>query len=196
VRIKLKIYILLGFIIFPVGCATMLPSEKNIQALPWKDYNETEIAYKKVLPGETNIEDLKQLGFDLKKVSRAEEWNEIRARTYLLGTNPNTKTEDLPMGAQECLKAQAGCRARAFDVDLTETRGVGSFFKEKFGYHKKRQTTGSKLKAIFFYKVENEIVVFKIVDQQPFINDTKMTKDPLGPFNWFIDMGRAGSKMK
>lgn len=181
-------------ILFMTGCSAMLPSETHKPMLPWKSFDETASAYERVIEGGATLAELQKMGFALNKVSRAKEWNEITTRNFLLGPNQNTKIEDLPQGAQNCLLAEGGCRAWEFPILETSKQGVGNFLKEKLGWESVRKVLGWGHPAIFFYRIKDEVVVYKLRDPLPLINDTEVKKDPTGPLDWLISKGSWASK--
>lgn len=168
------------------GCSkTMMPYEANIPDMPWKSFDQVAAAYKEVVEGKTTLLELQKLGFDLRRVSRAKEWNEIATRNFLLGPNQNTRVEDLPLGAQECLLAQGGCRAQEFPIGEEESRGMGNFFMNLFmekllNIQKNRKVSGWGHPVIFFYRLSDKVALFKLSDPMPTISDKRSKSDPMG----------------
>ena len=54
------------FILFTLyGCTSLLPSSKAVVVVPWGSFQEVQTAYEKVVCNETNIHQLKKVGFDI-----------------------------------------------------------------------------------------------------------------------------------
>lgn len=167
-----------------------LPSEKEVPKLPWKDYAGVSNDYDRVVAGETTLTELKELGFDLSKVSDSMEWDTFTTRNFILP--PNMKIEDLPMELQMCTRG--GCRAQEFPVKKLAKNGIGNFFKEKLGYLKERNVIGWSHWTIFIYRIDDSVIIFKDRKPQPFIDRVETKKDPLGPFEWLFNTGRMAGR--
>ncbi len=46
------------------GCVRLLPSSKITVQSPWQDFDGARLAYEKIIPGVTTVDDMKKLGFD------------------------------------------------------------------------------------------------------------------------------------
>jgi len=170
-----------------MGCASsqeafsLLPREKTVRETPFRSFDEVYGTYLKVKP-KTTLTELKQLGFDPQKFSGAKEWNEISVQKFIRGEHKNIPLEELKPEAQAC--AQANGRAWEFKFDFSEKIGettFADFVKRELGYSHKDHVVGSSLWAWFCYD-ENDVVLYKLADLQPFIDETRVAKDPFSPF--------------
>lgn len=173
------------------GCATtreqpfmFLPSGKTIPTMVFKNFTEVEDAYAKVTEGATTLEELKALGFDPWRNSNAEVWNPLRVRDYLRGPHQtdNMALDQLKPGAQACL-AQAGT-AWKFNFGFTKTKGersAGDWIKREMGYETIDHITGAELQPWFCFN-DAGVVLHKVIDAKPFIDETKVSTDKFAPF--------------
>jgi len=150
--------------------------------MPFSDFAEAKKAFEAVIPGEATLYELSQLGFNLEKVSGSERWNSVRVRNYLLNGDapysPKLKGE-----ARACLDAHGEGLEFSFPFN-TLTRGESGFtdfVKREVGYQIRDRTTGARLWAWFCYDPATGVVLHKLRDEKPFIDELKITRDPFAP---------------
>jgi hypothetical protein len=168
------------------GCSinkALMPSEQRIQTLPWLSYSEMKLAYDRIVPSapdtDTYIWDAEKLGFALAKVSGAEEWSPTKVRQHFLGKDQTSALEHLEGGERLCVEKHA--TGRVFPIKFTETRGEGSWLKRELDSEKRDRTRGSEAWVFICYNPRDGRIIAKTIDEKPFVDDTKIKKDPFGP---------------
>lgn len=173
--------LLLRFVIFAslllqVGCSFLLPRGKATVESPWQEYSDAKNAYDAITIGKTTVEDLMDLGFDV-KTSR-----NVKILNYLdiAASVQAIPMQELDPGLQACLKARADCRAYVFEPSRTYSRRVGNFWLDIFNFRRKTQETGWRFKALIVFV--NAHVSYKLYSGEPKIDQMKDQINPLGPF--------------
>lgn len=170
------------------SCATvtstnykLMPSETNLDALPWKSYEEAESSFSKIERNKTTVAELKNLGFDTggKGVTILDAFT---IRDILLGANSSFKIENLPQTLQEYLKDLDDCAGFKFEGKFSTTTPRGDLFRRLFKFKKVDvESTWSYEGWVFIEKSSGVIVYTRWIGRKP--SDQVRTKtDPLGPF--------------
>lgn len=150
--------------------------------MPFENYEAASAAYEQVIEGVTTLTDLEQLGFNPKRISNSEIWNEIRVQDYLRGQQKDIPSTQLKPQAQACLAANGN--AWEFHLDFRSVIGeksAGDWIKREIGLEVKDRTLGSWLKPWFCYN-EQGVVLYKLKDGKPLIDETKVVTDKFAPY--------------
>lgn len=179
-RILIKSSILIFFAIVPslCGCSFLLPSEKMITKNPWKTFEDVKIAFDKIVPGETKLEDIKRLGFDPEETPNIEIWNYLDVIGHFM-PNSSIRKRDLDKGLRDCITAKDDCHALNLMVKKINKKRYGNVFLDLLRFARKTRTSGWQFDALIIMK--NDFVVYKIWSGKPNINESIEKKMPLGP---------------
>ena len=66
-----------GLCILGTGCSFLLPKDKEQVESPWVSFSEAKSAYDEIVPGETTVAGLQELGFDPRRTPNVEELSYI-----------------------------------------------------------------------------------------------------------------------
>lgn len=160
------------------GCGSLLPSTKQTSKSPWNSFGDAKAAFDKIVPYETTAGEMKALGFDPFSAAN------IKILTYVdiinrFMPNSSIKKEELGQGIQECINAKTDCQAYEFAPQVITSKRYGNVLLDLFNFRRKVNESGWRFEA-FIVLVDN-IVVYKIWGGNPFIDQNKETKNPLGP---------------
>ncbi|MEJ2691137.1 MAG: hypothetical protein P8130_14590, partial [Deltaproteobacteria bacterium] len=94
------------------GCAssTYLPSSKSLVRSPWNSYDEIKAAFDRIQPYNTDVKDLKDLGFSPEVTPNVQVLNYLEIIQRFL-PNQSLSLKDLDGGIQDCLAARDHCQA-------------------------------------------------------------------------------------
>ncbi|MCK5716214.1 MAG: hypothetical protein KAH77_01905 [Thiomargarita sp.] len=175
------LYFVIYFVILSVigsGCSGMLPSTTVTTKSPWKYFEDAKRDFDKIIPHETNSEDLKRLGFDPFEIPN------VKLITYLdllkiFLPNDSIKLEHLEPGVRSCLEMRDGCYGYEVAPQILSGKRYGSVALDLLNFQKKKITTGWKFKALIV--LNNGLVVHKVWGGEPNISKIEIEKNPLGP---------------
>jgi hypothetical protein len=161
------------------GCSTLLPSAKQTIQSPWNSFEDAKAYFDKITPRQSTTKELKELGFDPFSTPN------IKILTYLdimnrFMPNPSVKKEELDEGIQACIDAKADCKAYEFEPKIIRSKRFGNFWLDLFNFKRQTKESGWKFEALIV--LIDDIVVYKLWGGSPIIDETKETKNPLGPF--------------
>jgi hypothetical protein len=160
------------------ACSSMLPTSQETAKSPWNSFEEAKAAYDSIVPSETTAEELKAIGYDpfLAENIRVLSYLNVVARFMPQGT---LTLEDLDPALQECLAARQACWAIEVAPRVIDKRREGALLLDIFGFRRETITTGWHFSAVVV--LEDSVVRYKIWDGAPNIEETTVTKKPLGP---------------
>jgi hypothetical protein len=171
--IRMTIFLVL---ILQAGCASLLPSGKTIVESPWQEYADAKKAFDAITVGKTTVDDLKELGFDVKDSPN------IKVLNYLdiAESVQAIPMQELDPGLQACLRARSDCRAYVFEPKRTYTKRIGNFWLDMWNFRRKTHETGWRFKALIVFV--NHHVAYKLSSGEPQIDQMEDRVNPLGPF--------------
>jgi hypothetical protein len=170
------IFLVAMFMLFELnGCASLLPSSKEIVVVPWDSFQEVQEAYDKVISNETTVHQLKKAGFDIYSTPNVKILNYID----IAATAQNIKYEDLGDGLARCIKVRHNCKGYQIEPKVMLIERLGNFWLDVFNFRRKSKGTGWRFKATFL--VINDVIVDKFWNGDPKIVEGHETENPLGP---------------
>lgn len=172
---KCRIIAVLVAVFLLHGCAMLLPSAKDTTRSPWKSFDEAKASYDRIIPNQTTTGELKAHGFNLYSTPNARILNYLDIAV----ATQSIKKEDLNGGFQACMNAKERCRAYEFEPRFIRNRRYGNFWLDLLNFKRKTKVTGWRFKALFI--VVDDVVVDKLWGGNPFIEEEKEVKNPLGP---------------
>lgn len=174
-----KLLLTLALALAGAGCRSMLPSEAKKARTPWQNFDEAQAAFDRVIPHQTSVAELRQMGFDPVRTPN------VRILTYLdlinrFLPNDSIKMENLQPDVRACIEAKDGCHAYELIIDVTDSQRYGSVLLDVFGFVKKTQITGWRFEALII--VKDDMVAYKLRSGEPNVNRHEKKVKPLGPF--------------
>jgi hypothetical protein len=174
-HLLLRLVVLLA-LMMEAGCAALLPSAKAVSESPWLEYGDAKKAFDSITIGKTTVDDLKELGFDVKASPNLKVMNYLDVAATLQAI----PIQELDPGLQACIKARDDCRAYVFEPTRTYTHRVGNFWLDVWRFRRKTHETGWHFKALIVFV--NHTVAYKLSSGEPQIDHMKDEVNPLGPF--------------
>lgn len=170
-----------GWMIFPLlisACSTLLPEGKGEVEGPWQSYAEAEQVFKKIIPHQTSVADLKQLKLDPLSNPNISILNYSDVlRRFVPGASIDTA--QLESGVRECLKAFSACSGYEIDHRVIQRKRYGNFLADFLNFKRKVDIVGWRFNAVLLIK--DGIVIYKLTGGQPAIHEHEESLNPLGP---------------
>jgi len=168
----------LGAMLLTSGCKSLFPSSSNTVASRWQSYSNVASAFNQITPYETDVQDLKALGFDPAVSAN------VRIMTYvellpIFMPNSGIQKKDLPGPVRDFIDAHEGGKAYAIDLQNVQSRRYGHLLLDIFDFKRKTHTTGWKFRGLIL--IENDTVVYKLCSGEPDISTYEKHVRPLGP---------------
>ncbi len=157
--------------------SNLLPAE-NAVSTSFDSYQAVEAAYDKVKPGETNSSGLSQLGFDMKKEANVETLSYLSVIKRFMPEGA-VRFENLAPAIQHCINAQEHCVVVIFRPAMVHSQRTGSIVMDLAGFERTNVDTGWSAEVLFL--IEDETVVYKVMQGEPSTREVKNTVQPLGP---------------
>lgn len=160
------------------GCSFLLPTELSTTKQPWESFAEADQAFDQIIPEQTSVKDLEQLGFDPFTSPN------IKVLTYLdlmvrLMPHDGFHKSDVHEAVQRCFEARDDCRAFELIVEVKKAKRIGNVLLDLFGFKKTTHVTGWYFDALVI--VQDDVVVYKIRSGEPKMDRTDQKIKPLGP---------------
>jgi len=170
--------VVLGTMVLTSGCKNLFPSKSSVVNSRWKQYQEVETAFSRIVVNESSTNELVRLGFH-PSVSP-----NVRVLSYvdlipIFMPNQAVRKEDLPPPVRECIDDREKGMAYVVDLQVLQSKRYGNLFLDIFGFKKKTHEQGWQFKGIILIK--NGTVVYKLSSGQPEISRNEKTVKPLGP---------------
>ena len=174
----------LGTMLLTAGCKNLFPNNQSTTLSRWKNWNDVNVAFEKIAPHQTTVEDLRSLGFD-PKVSP-----NIKILTYVeivqtFMPNPAIRLHDLPDGVLEYLETKTN--TCAYLVELEDIRDIrhGNLFLDVLGFKRMTHESGWRFKGLILIK--DDVVIYKLSSGEPQVSREENKIKPLGPFQELDD---------
>lgn len=158
-----------------LGCTALLPRGKSVVESPWQEYSDAQKAFDSIAIGKTTIDDLRELGFDVKASPNIKVLNYLDIAATLQGI----PSQELDPGLQACIRARTDCRGYVFEPRRTYSRRVGNFWLDVWNFRRKTHETGWRFRALIVFV--NNHVAYKLSSGEPNINQMEDRVNPLGP---------------
>jgi hypothetical protein len=185
------VVLMLGVMFLTAGCQSLFPRNKDTTVSRWKTYQEVEIAFGKIAPYYTTVEDLQKEGFDPKVLPNVKILTYVDIISNFMPT-PAIQVQNLPEGVQECIKARENSRAYLVELHDTKDKRHGNLFLDIFGFKRLTHKSGWEFKGLILIK--NDLVVYKLSSGEPRVSRDEDRVKPLGPLQELdsLIIGSAG----
>ena len=174
----MKVLVLLSIVCLLPGCASLLPVSQDKPVQPWQSFEEAKTSYDSIEPFVTDLDTLRNLGFDPFKTPNIRILNHAQVVEIVLPT-PILDNGAVPPGIRECMKAQDGCQGLFTEGGRLTRDRVGNFFLDFMNFKRKTVTTGWKFTALIV--IIGDKVVYKQWSGSPNIKEETVNTNPLGP---------------
>ncbi len=176
-----RIIVSATFMLSLVGCGGLglLPHDVHLtSAQNFQTYDQVAVAYTDIVPGQTRMSDLPKLGFDTAATPNVEILSYLGVIERFMPRNSMT-FDRLAVPVQACIEAQDRCSAFVFHPQHVESRRLGSFFLDLFGFERETLDTGWSAEIVLL--MQDGHVAYKLMSGRPRIEDMHDTIQPLGP---------------
>lgn len=164
------------------GCSGMLP-KKQIDATPFKTFDEAKVAIESLVPMQSDISALAEKGIDLKTYPNATMLSHSDVVRRFVPSSI-LKRDDLDPGILMCMESRDACRGVDLSVSkITKTR-KGNFFADFTNFNRRTHTTGWRLQAVIL--LVNDKVVYRTWGGQAVVDQMEESNNPLGPLQTMI----------
>lgn len=173
----MKLHVL-PIVMMLAGCASMLPTSRQDVKNNWEDFEQAKQAYDRIVPFQTDMATVRQLGFDPAVTPNVQILNHSQVVRAVL-PSPLQERAAIPQGILDCMKAQDGCIGYFMEPSRIDRKRVGNFMLDFLNFKRDTLTTGWKFGALIV--VVDDKVVFKQWSGRPRIEETELRRNPLGP---------------
>jgi hypothetical protein len=171
--------IIMALFMMVTGCASLLPHSTIIAKSPWQNFDSAKVTYDKIIPGVTNVNDLKKLGFNPFIEPNIRIMNVTEVINLFL-PNPSIKKEDLDPGIQRCIESKDRCTAYLITPSTLYVKRVGNFWLDLFTFKRHTVNTGWEFKGLIIM-VDNIVTYRDPPGGRPLIDTNQIDVKPLGP---------------
>src|SRR5215510_2796973 len=135
---RLAIVVLL---LLATGCSALLPRSQESTSSPWQTYQEAQLAFDRLVPGETSAADLKGMALDPSTNPNITILNYTDVlRRFLL--SQSISLNDLDEGVRLCVSAKTGCRGFEINQKVLNKQRNGYFLLDLLGFKRDTHTKG------------------------------------------------------
>jgi len=171
--------VMIVLLLMVAGCASLLPHSTITTRSPWENFDRAKETYDKIIPGVTNVNDLKKLGFDPFMEPNIRIMNVTEVINLFL-PNPSLKKEDLDPGIQKCINSKDRCTAYLITPSTLYVKRVGNFWLDLFTFKRQTINTGWEFKGLITL-VDNVVTYRDPPGGRPLIDTNQVDVKPLGP---------------
>lgn len=172
------------------GCTSMLPRGSVDTPTPFKSYADADSAARRIVPFQTPVSALRELGFDPTDGRNVTviPYPDLLAR---LAPYSGVPMDALDPGIRQCILAKADCVGWQFHFERLVRRREGGFWSDFFALRRVTHVTGWSFDALVV--AADGKVLFRNMAGQPAIDRVERQVNPLGPLQ---SMGEsAGSAL-
>jgi hypothetical protein len=186
----LKTFISASFMLSLVGCGGLglLPHDTKASNNSFATYEQVQSAYTDVVPGQTRLTDLPRLGFDTATTPNVEVLSYLGVIERFMPRS-TMSFDHLAPPVQACIESQDRCSAFVFHPQHVESRRMGNFFLDLFGFERQTVNTGWTAEVVLL--MQDGHVAYKLMSGRPRIEDTHDEIQPLGPLQ---DIGNSATR--
>jgi hypothetical protein len=176
-----KIVGVLAITLALVGCGglSLLPHRTDLaDDQNFQTYNEVEVAYKTIVPGETRENDLAKLGFNAAVQPNAEVISYLGVIERFMPRD-SIHFDHLAQPVRACIEAQERCSAYVFRPSRLEQQRMGSIFLDLMGFERTTLDHGWAAEVVLL--MQDGRVAYKVMSGKPHIEGYHDDIQPLGP---------------
>lgn len=160
------------------GCSGLLPRAQSHTSSPWASFDEAKSAIERIVPNETTVADLRELGIDPYSGPNTQllSYSDILLRFPMNGT---FSREALDRGLRECLEAGKSCTGYSINIQEIKRDRTGPFWPDALGFKRITDVSGWTFNALIL--MIGERVVYTLYGGQPIVRQQEVSRQPLGP---------------
>jgi hypothetical protein len=156
----------------------MLPTGEQLTYSPWKNFEEAQATFDKIVPHRTTVAELRALKIDPKGNPNITLLNYSDILRRFL-PSPSINAHDLDPGVQECIAARSACEGYELNQSRTYRKRYGNFFADLLNFRRKTDISGFRFNGVLLIK--DGVVIYKLTGGEPAIHEYEETANPLGP---------------
>lgn len=160
------------------GCSSLLPRVETTTESPWQSFEDAQLAFDNIIPGESTITNLKELGFDPFVSPNVTLINYLELIQRFI-PNSSIEQKDLPESVRLCLAAKEACYGYLIEPSRIDSRRYGNALLDVLNFKKKTRITGWRFNALLVLK--NDLVMYKLSAGEPNVLKFEKKSNPLGP---------------
>lgn len=160
------------------GCSHLLPGLQREVSSPWPDFAGVKQSFDEIVPYQTTMEAVRELGFDPKVTPNMQILNQAQVVDAAL-PSPLQERGSIPRGIVDCMHAGSRCVGYALEPSRIQVQRVGYLLLDLLNFRRDTVTTGWKFAALIV--VIDDQVVYTQWSGQPQIETTVRSVNPLGP---------------
>ena len=175
---KWGVCLILSLTLLLSSCGSSLPKGEMKTESPWETFEQAKTSYDNIILGSTTTANLQELGFDPYNTPN------VRILSYLdilqrFNPNNSVKNEDFPPTVRSCLASREACLAYEASPSFSSSERVGNVMLDLLKFKRERVITGWSFNALIV--IDHGVVVYKIWNGVPMIDQKTTRKNPLGP---------------
>lgn len=170
------------------ACASLLPSSKQTNNLPWESYEQAEQVFASIIPARTTLDDLRKLGINHENTPNVALLNHADVTRRLVATS-TVEVSLLPQQVQQCLASHTECYAYLIEQKRLDRNRFGNFWLDFLMFNRRVHVSGWQFEALVI--MQKDVVVYKLWNGKPNIQQLEEERNPLGPLQ-----GLGGSILK
>ena len=183
---RLGLVVALGSALFLGACSALGIGVANTDFLPDEDdvastfstYDAVQVAYGSVRAGETDAPQLAKLGFDEQTAPNVEKLSYLGVMDRFL-PGSSIRFDELAPAVQSCIESQERCSAVIFRPQHIHQQRTGSLVLDLLGFERVTVDSGWSAEVIFL--MQDNRVVYKVLQGKPRISEVHDRVQPLGP---------------
>lgn len=160
------------------ACASLLPSTKQINDLPWASYQRAQEVFAQITPTQTRLADLKKMGIDPDQTPNVALLNHADVTRRLVAIS-TLEIRFLPPLVQHCLAMYTECYAFQIEQKHLDRKRYGNFWLDFLTFNRKVEISGWQFEALII--MQKDLVVYKLWTGKPTILQLEEERNPLGP---------------
>lgn len=160
------------------ACSGVLPSKQVATPSSWDSFDQAKASYDQIVPGQTHMNDLLQIGFDPAHTPNIRRLNYLEL-IELFMPHVSVQRTDLDPALRACLEARDACYGYEARPGITQHKRHGNAALDIFGFRRDTTTTGWLFSSLIV--IHDDTVAYKLWSGEPNIEQEETDKKPLGP---------------
>lgn len=161
------------------ACRSLLPEGGRQADNIWSSFEEAKVAFDRIEPYRTRLDDLRSLGFDPGSKANVQILNYSQVAHAVL-PNAAMPLEAQPKGMRDCIQAQHQCVGYLIEQSRLNRKRIGGFWADFLNFSRETRMEGWRFVALV--ALVDGVVVFKQWSGQPAIHELERNHNPLGFF--------------
>lgn len=160
------------------ACGGVLPSKRSAIQSPWNSFDAAMASYERIVPGETRMPELAQMGFDPGHTPNMRRVNYLELIEVFM-PHVSVQRSDLDPALRTCLEVREACYAYEVQPGTTQHKRHGNTALDIFGFQRETTVSGWQFNSLIV--INDDTVVYKLWSGAPNIQREESERKPLGP---------------